>query len=126
MNRRSVVLAVAAVLAACQDSPLKPDRFSKLDPNLAAGGIPGPPPHVITPRPPGPSPRVPVPLPPQAGGPSFLTNVVAIGSGNQFSCALRSDGVAYCWGANGSGQLGNGGYAPSSAAGEVIGPERFV
>src|SRR5687768_18485604 len=33
---------------------------------------------------------------------------VRIASGAQFSCGLDSDGVAYCWGLNDRGQLGDG------------------
>jgi len=42
---------------------------------------------------------------PSAADPSSITSVVA--RGNQ-TCALLSDGTAGCWGANGSGQLGDG------------------
>lgn len=41
-----------------------------------------------------------------------LTNVVGIATagalGSSHTCALRADGTVRCWGANGSGQLGNG------------------
>lgn len=39
-----------------------------------------------------------------SGLPGFVIQVVA---GDQFSCALQSNGDVYCWGANGSGQLGD-------------------
>lgn len=39
---------------------------------------------------------------------SGLTDVVALASGNAFSCAALGDGSVRCWGANASGQLGNG------------------
>lgn len=38
-----------------------------------------------------------------------LENVVQIAIGDNFGCALRQDGTVWCWGANGSGQLGLGG-----------------
>jgi hypothetical protein len=37
-----------------------------------------------------------------------LTNITAIAAGGHFSLALRSDGTVWAWGANGSGQLGDG------------------
>lgn len=37
-----------------------------------------------------------------------LTDVVTVSAGLRFTCALRGDGSAWCWGANGSGQLGDG------------------
>jgi alpha-tubulin suppressor-like RCC1 family protein len=39
---------------------------------------------------------------------SGLTNVVSVAAGNFFSLALKSDGTVVSWGANGSGQLGDG------------------
>lgn len=39
------------------------------------------------------------------GLPGVVTQVVA---GDGFSCALQTDGAAYCWGKNSRGQLGNG------------------
>jgi alpha-tubulin suppressor-like RCC1 family protein len=37
-----------------------------------------------------------------------LSNVVGIAAGEAHTCALRADGTAKCWGANGNGQLGVG------------------
>ncbi|MBL8685020.1 MAG: hypothetical protein JNK05_37940 [Myxococcales bacterium] len=37
-----------------------------------------------------------------------LTDVVHVTGGSEFSCALRASGAVSCWGANASGQLGNG------------------
>lgn len=36
------------------------------------------------------------------------SGVVAIGAGGNTSCAVKGDGLAYCWGGNRSGQLGIG------------------
>lgn len=41
-------------------------------------------------------------------GSGHLTNVAAISAGTHFSCAVRSDGNAWCWGRNELGQLGIG------------------
>jgi len=37
-----------------------------------------------------------------------ITDAVAIGVGQSHSCAVRRDGTLWCWGANDSGQLGDG------------------
>jgi alpha-tubulin suppressor-like RCC1 family protein len=50
---------------------------------------------------------------------------VAIGAGGDFSCALRSDGAAFCWGRNTSGQLGNGTQIPSAVPVAVSGDHAF-
>jgi alpha-tubulin suppressor-like RCC1 family protein len=40
--------------------------------------------------------------------PALTSDLVAVTTGGAHSCGLDSDGRAYCWGANGSGQLGIG------------------
>ena len=50
-----------------------------------------------------------------------LTGIVAIACGSNFSVALKNDGTVWAWGANDSGQLGNGGMSanvttPAAAA----------
>jgi alpha-tubulin suppressor-like RCC1 family protein len=37
-----------------------------------------------------------------------LTNITDVALGSEHSCALDSDGFAYCWGSNSVGQLGIG------------------
>ena len=42
-------------------------------------------------------------------------------SGDNFTtCAVRESAMIYCWGANGSGQLGRGDVSPSLAARSII------
>jgi len=43
-----------------------------------------------------------------------LGDGVAVAGGGNFSCAIRKSGGVACWGANGLGQLGNGGTTPSA------------
>jgi alpha-tubulin suppressor-like RCC1 family protein len=42
-----------------------------------------------------------------------------ISAGTDFACGLTSAGAAYCWGANGNGELANGGTTASNAPGPV-------
>jgi alpha-tubulin suppressor-like RCC1 family protein len=37
-----------------------------------------------------------------------LTEMVSVEAGNGSTCAMRADGQPFCWGADGSGQIGNG------------------
>ena len=45
----------------------------------------------------------PVPVPPPTG-----VSFAAVTAGTAQTCGVTAEGVAYCWGANGSGQLGDG------------------
>lgn len=40
----------------------------------------------------------------------------SVSAGNQFTCATRTDGTLYCWGANSAGQLGIGSTTPGSSS----------
>lgn len=42
-----------------------------------------------------------------------LTDVVQVGAGNSYTCALKSNGQVFCWGYNYHGELGGGGGCPS-------------
>jgi alpha-tubulin suppressor-like RCC1 family protein len=55
----------------------------------------------------------------KTGTSTFLTGVVAIGAGDNFCAALKSDGTVWTWGANASGQLGIGSTTAKSFATQV-------
>ncbi|MGC9983152.1 MAG: hypothetical protein ABSF35_05905 [Polyangia bacterium] len=50
-----------------------------------------------------------------------ISNAKSIAAGFQHYCALLGDGTVHCWGANTSGQLGNGGYDNASTPTAVTG-----
>ena len=106
----------------CNDQPTSPD----VDPLFAPGGGPGPPPGggppPGTPIPPDAGPPPDAPLPPEAGPPGLST--FTVGTGGGYSCALQN-GLAYCWGANGRGQLGDGSTVDSPSPVAVLGGRRF-
>ena len=62
-----------------------------------------------------------VPLKVVTGGPVFRRVV----PGGSFTCALTRDGVAYCWGDNSLGQLGNGSHTPTMTPARVSGTRTF-
>ena len=49
-----------------------------------------------------------------------------IAAANSFACAVTTAGNAYCWGACGSGQLGNGTTSGSNSPTEVLGGHTFT
>ena len=55
------------------------------------------------------------------GGPGQCDQIIRIAVGGNFTCALRSGGGIACWGGNGSGQLGNGGFVSSHVPTAVTG-----
>jgi alpha-tubulin suppressor-like RCC1 family protein len=63
--------------------------------------------------------RVPTPV---VGGLSFTS----IAAGNAHACGITVQGDAYCWGRNGSGQLGDGSTADHSSPGRVKGSAGFA
>jgi alpha-tubulin suppressor-like RCC1 family protein len=50
---------------------------------------------------------------------NVITDASAIGTGRHHACAVRANGTVWCWGANESGQLGNGTATQSAAAVQV-------
>ncbi|UOF02448.1 Calx-beta domain-containing protein [Bdellovibrio reynosensis] len=74
--------------------------------------------------------RVPIKITSITGGTSYISNAdifisdndspagkdaVAIGAGDNHTCAMTSNGNVYCWGFNGNGQLAQGNYLPYSS-----------
>jgi alpha-tubulin suppressor-like RCC1 family protein len=53
-------------------------------------------------------------------------SIQSITAGNTHTCALTTDGVAYCWGNNGDGQLGNGTLVGSPLPVLVLGGHTFT
>ena len=63
------------------------------------------------------------PLPVQVrgvGGSGYLTGITQVSEGVSNTCAVKSDGTVYCWGANWSGQLGNNSTGRSSLPVQVL------
>ena len=52
---------------------------------------------------------------------AVLNHVTRISAGRGFALALRSDGIVFAWGLNGSGQLGNGTTTESSKPVKIAG-----
>lgn len=55
------------------------------------------------------------------GGTGLLSGISSVASGYRFSCGASSSGSMYCWGENGSGQLGDGTVTQRSAPVQVLG-----
>ena len=45
---------------------------------------------------------------PKPANAAAMTGFTQVATGNQFTCAVKSDGTVWCWGYNNVGQLGNG------------------
>jgi alpha-tubulin suppressor-like RCC1 family protein len=56
------------------------------------------------------------------GGSGYLSGITAVSVGYQHTCALTTAGGVYCWGSNGSGQLGTTATAQSNAPIQVMAP----
>jgi alpha-tubulin suppressor-like RCC1 family protein len=112
-------------LAACRDASVAPPRGAGADRAISTGAastliIPGPAASSSF--------TASMALAPEEGGapPKALANILEIGSGSQYSCALRNDGLVFCWGDNRFGNLGNGSLVGTSRALEVSGSTRFT
>ena len=57
-----------------------------------------------------------------AGGTGILSDVSAITGGENYTCALKTNGTVYCWGQNSYGQLGIGNNTRQNAPVQVLGP----
>ncbi len=49
-----------------------------------------------------------------------ISDATAVTAGRGFSCAIRAGGTVWCWGYGGDGELGNGMYADSRVAVQVL------
>jgi alpha-tubulin suppressor-like RCC1 family protein len=58
---------------------------------------------------------------PQSGAAEVFSGVVQADGGGSHTCAVRSDGTVWCWGAGDWGELGDGTAAPSSYPVQVSG-----
>ncbi len=62
---------------------------------------------------------------PVSGG-STVATFASITAGFRHSCGVQSDGVAYCWGRNSTGELGTGGFGDADTPVPVAGDLRFT
>ncbi|HEV8248177.1 MAG TPA: hypothetical protein VGP93_20520, partial [Polyangiaceae bacterium] len=51
---------------------------------------------------------------------------IAVACGSDFACAIGDDGSTWCWGANDSGQLGDGTAGTDSPVAELVSAQSFV
>ncbi|MBB6072448.1 hypothetical protein HKM21_23000 [Longimicrobium terrae] len=85
-------LALAAALGACSDSALAPE------PRDAAAGVDA-----------------------NGAGSGLARAFLSVSAGLGFTCGTTLDGAAYCWGENGSGQLGTGDFDARAVPARVAG-----
>ncbi|MCC6770604.1 MAG: Ig-like domain-containing protein [Gemmatimonadaceae bacterium] len=127
MQRSNLALVLVAVvgLVGCQDArdstggPLPTAVQRPLASVAAEEAI------QIIPTPRGGASEAVAPVRATSSPPVALAGIIGVGSGSNFSCALRGDGLVFCWGSNASGTLGNGSLAGSLTPREVGGPQRF-
>ncbi len=125
---RWLVLIVVACVTGCRDTTVAPTQAARQELSSAAARTGGVSTAILAEqgaRTPSSAALSQVEEDPSAP-PTALAGILDVGSGANYSCALRDDGLVMCWGSNGFGNLGNGSLVGSNRALEVSGSVRFA